>query len=430
MQQQSSTEQGTANTAVPQLVDHLFRHQAGQLVSTLTRIFGFQNLELAEDIVQDTLLQALRTWPYRGIPENPAGWLMQAAKHRALDLLRRDTVYRSKQEQMARLTEYDVATIDQSEERLLDDQLSMMFTCCHPDLSREAQVALTLKTLGGLGVPEIARAFLTRESTIAQRLVRAKRTLRALEVPVEVPAADELEARLHPVLDVLYLLFNEGYSAFQGDDLIRHDLCEEALWLTSLLAGHPAGNVPVVHALLALMLLQASRIPARTDAGGDLLLLEQQDRSLWDRRLIALGMSALSRAAQSEELSVYHLQAGIAACHATAASEAATPWSVILGYYDHLIRLTPSPVVMLNRTVALAKVCGAQAGLAELDRIQHEPALAGYYLLHATYADFHRQLGDSGKAKHAYTRALALAGTSPERRFLQRRLEACSDGTT
>jgi RNA polymerase sigma-70 factor, ECF subfamily len=289
-------------------------------------------------------------------------------------------------------------------------------------------VALTLKTLGGFGVPELARAFLTSESTIAQRLVRAKRTIREQAIPFEVPDAGELPARLEPVLDVLYLLFNEGYSAYRGEDLVRHDLCAEAIRLTSLLISYPAGDLPKVHALLALMLLQASRLPTRTDAAGDLLLLEDQDRSLWDRRLIALGMRELDRAARGDELTAYHLQAGIAACHAVAPSYAATDWRQILEHYDDLTALASSPVIRLNRAVALAMVAGPYAGLAELDRVGEQPPMEQYYLFHATRAALLQHVGDGRRAAESYRRALALAATEPERRFLLRKIDECDRG--
>jgi RNA polymerase sigma factor (sigma-70 family) len=409
---------------VPSLVDHLFRHQAGQLVATLTRIFGPQQIDLAEDVVQETLLKALRQWPYRGIPDNPGAWIMRVARNHALDILRRERALRGKHEQIAALAALDdSATSDETLDcELRDDMLHMMFTCCHPAIGREARVALTLKTLGGFGVPELARAFLTQETTIAQRLVRAKRTIRAQRIPFAVPDAAELPARLGSVLDVLYLLFNEGYSAHAGEDLVRHDLCAEAIRLTSLLASHPAGDQPPVHALLALMLLQAARLPARTNASGDLLLLEEQDRSLWDRRLIAQGLRALDRSARGDELTDYHVQAGIAACHAVAPSYAATDWPRILAGYNQLAALSASPVVVLNRAVALAMVAGPCAGLDALGQIKALPGMASYHLFHATHAELLRRTGDIAGALASYRRALDHAATEPERRFLLRKI--------
>ncbi|MGI8858066.1 MAG: RNA polymerase sigma factor [Thermomicrobiales bacterium] len=419
--------------AVPQLVDHLCRHQAGQVVATLTRIFGPQHLDLAEDVVQETLMTALRQWSYRGIPENPAGWMMTVARNRALDILRRERRFRDLRAALVAAPESSgddpTAHADLSDDVLRDDLLRMMFICCHPAISREAQVALTLKTLGGFGVSEIARAFLTPEATIAQRLVRAKRTIRSLCIPYAVPDAADLPARLDAVLDVLYLLFNEGYSAHQGDALVRRDLCAEAIRLTSVLVAHPAGDRPKVHALLALMLLHAARLPARTDAAGDFLPLETQDRARWDTAMMHAGLDALSRSACGDELTTYHLQAGIAACHALAPTYAATDWPRILAQYDDLLALAPSPVVALNRAVALAMMHGPSAGLAALDDVRALPGMANYALLHATIAEFRQQLDETAAAIAAYDAALALILTEPERRFLLRKRAACiADG--
>jgi RNA polymerase sigma factor (sigma-70 family) len=402
-------------------MDHLFRYQAGQVIATLTRLLGPRHLDLAEDVMQETLLKALRQWSYRGIPENPAAWLMTVARNHALDLLRRDARLRDRQ--AALVQEYGgVTTLDpDTDDDLRDDLLRMMFICCHPAIPREAQVALILKTLGGFGVPEIARAFLTQEATIAQRLVRAKRAIRQRNLPYAVPEAAELPARLDAVLDALYLLFNEGYSATHGETLVRDDLCAEAIRLTSILAAHPAGDVPKVHALLALMLLHAARLPARTDDAGDFLMLEEQDRVQWDRTLIAAGTYELLQAAHGDAVSAYHLQAGIAACHADAPTYAETNWPRILAYYDDLLALAPSPVVALNRAVAVAMVRGPEVGLAALETVRALPGMALYSLFHATRATFRAQTGDCAGALASYTDALALAGTEPERRFLRRK---------
>jgi RNA polymerase sigma-70 factor (ECF subfamily) len=409
---------------VPGVVDHLFRQRAGQVVSTLIGIFGPQHLQLAEDVVQETLLKALQQWPYRGVPENPGAWITLVAKNQALDVLRRDATFRQRSEHLAQALERmdeRASREDTLESELYDDQLRMIFTCCHPAISLDARVALTLKTVGGFGVPEIARAFLVSESTITQRLVRAKRTLRQQHIPFEVPSAAELGARLGSVLAVLYGLFNEGYGAHQGEDLIRHELCAEAIRLTSLLSEHPVGDKPAVHALLALMLLQAARLPARTDEQGNLLLLEEQNRNLWDQRMILAGLQQLARSAYSDEITPYHLEAGIAATHAVAPSYADTDWPRILSHYDALLAMTASPVVALNRTVALAMVHGPQAGLAELANVQALPGMASYYLLHATSAALHQQIGNGKQAAADYERALALTANDTERRFLERK---------
>ncbi|HUG14117.1 MAG TPA: sigma-70 family RNA polymerase sigma factor [Thermomicrobiales bacterium] len=415
-----------AHAELNTLVDDLFRRQAARIVSTLTRVFGPGYLSLAEDVTQETLIAALRQWPYSGVPDNPSAWLMTVARNRALDAIRRERVQARGYADIATLQaawdELEQA-VDLLDHEPRDDQLRMMFTCCHPALSREARVALTLKTLGGLSVPEIARAFLVKEETIARRLVRARRALRERRVSFAVPAAAELPFRLDSVMDALYLLFNEGYSAHSGGALVRHDLCAEAIRLASLLAEHPVGNVPRVHALLALLLLQASRLPARTDDAGDLLLLEDQDRALWDRRLTRAGLLELARAASGETLSVYHLQAEIAACHSVAPNYPSTDWRRILRCYDDLLALAPSPVVALNRAVALAMVDGPEAGIAALDAIRASPGIASYHLFHATLGELWRRAGDDREAAVHLTRALQIGGTDPERRFLQARLD-------
>jgi RNA polymerase sigma factor (sigma-70 family) len=419
----------TEQTTVPQLVDHLCRHQSGQVVATLTRLFGLQHLDLAEDVVQETLIKALHLWSYRGIPENPGGWIMTVARNQALDILRRERRFRERQAALVAFSEErndDPAAIaDLSDDALRDDMLRMMFICCHPAIAREAQIALILKTLGGFGVAEIAHAFLAPEATIAQRLVRAKRTIRAQSLPFAVPDAADLPARLDAVLAALYLLFNEGYSASQGDALVRHDLCAEAIRLMSILAAHPVGDRPNVHALRALMLLHAARLPARTDAAGDFLLLETQDHARWDTAMIHAGLDALARSAGGDELTAYHLQAGIAACHALAPTYAATDWPRILAQYDDLLDRAPSPVVALNRAVAVAMVQGPSAGLAALDTVRALPGMANYAPLHATIAEFRQRLGEIAAAVAAYDAALALTLTEPERRFLLRKRAAC-----
>jgi RNA polymerase sigma-70 factor (ECF subfamily) len=403
------------------LVEHLFRHEAGRMLAALTRLFGLAEIDLAEEVVQDAMVQALRKWPFAGIPDNPAAWLMQTARNKALDVLRRRATLRRRDHDLG-----GVAAVEQpSMEEVNDDQLAMMFACCHPALSAEAQVALTLKSVSGFGVPEIARAFLTQEATIAQRLVRAKRRLAETEASLAVPSPRELPARLDPVLRVLYLLFNEGYSAHQGEDLVRHDLCAEAIRLGCLLTSRPDLEQPKLHALLALMYLQASRLPARQDTHGNLLLLAEQDRSVWDRRLMAAGLHHLDRSAAGEELTEYHLQAGIAACHALAESYEQTDWPRVLDQYDYLVTLVSSPIVVLNRAVAVSMVHCPDAGLRALDAIQDDPALRSYYLLPATRADLLLRLGRRDEAARCYRDALAMLCTEPEQRFLLRRLAAC-----
>jgi RNA polymerase sigma-70 factor (ECF subfamily) len=405
-----------AGGAVGELVDHLFRHSAGQMVATLTRMLGPHNLSLAEEVVQDALVRAIETWPHRGVPENPRGWLMQVARNRALDLLRREATLARK----AGLLAADPAAAAP----WADDSLVMILMCCHPSLAREAQVALTLKTVGGFSVDEIARAFLVRAATVAQRLVRAKRLLRERRIAFALPARG-LGPRIDSALETIYLMFNEGYAATAGDDLVRSDLCGEAVRLATILAEHPATSRPEVHALLALMLFQASRLPARTDSDGALALLADQDRERWDQALIGRALRHLERSATGERRTAYHLEAGIAACHALAPSYAETDWAQILALYDDRLQLAPSPVVVLNRAVALSMVAGPRAGIAALSQVAEDPRLSDYYLLPATLADLWLRCGDRQAAAAFYRRALELPCNEPERRFLRRRLATC-----
>ncbi len=415
---------------VNQLVDHLFRHQAGRIVATLTKILCVAHLDLAEDVVQETLLKALRHWPFHGVPQNPTGWILQTAKNSAIDVLRREAIFRGKEEQIRSQLEQDLSFADENEANdsvFKSDQLRMMFACCHPSLAREAQVALTLKTLSGFSVPEIARAFLAEETTIAQRLVRAKRKLREEMAALQAPEDRELRERLEAVLEVLYLLFNEGYNAHAGEDLIRQDLCFEALRLTELLAAPPPGNRPKVHALLALMWFQASRLMGRVDEEDNLLLLGEQDRAKWDQSMIQRGFYHLEHAGHGEELTGYHLEAAIASCHALAPSYAETNWPLILSYYDQLVAMNHSPVVALNRAVALAMVEGPELGMRALEKISHLPPMKSYYLFPATLAEFFVQMKDFEKAANYYQQALELVGTEPERKFLVKKMKVCEE---
>jgi len=416
---------------VPALVDHLFRHQAGQMIATLVRIFGPRYIDLAEEVVQDALLKALQQWPYRGVPDNPLAWLIQVAKNRALDLLRRETSLREKSEEIVRAfaAQEEFANRQREVERgseSFDDTLGMILMACHPAIPREGRVALTLKTIGGFGVSEIARAFLAREATVAQRLVRAKRSIREEGITFDLPSQSEMPARLDSVLEVLYLLFNEGYTAHAGENLVRADLVEEAIRVASLVIRHPATDQPKCHALLALMMFHTARLAARIGEGGELSLLADQDRSLWDRRLIYLAYKHLERSAEGDEFSEYHLQAAIAACHTAATSYDLTDWAEIVRLYDMLVALNPSPVVALNRAVALAKWRGPEAGIRAIEEFSNHPALQHYYLLPATLGELWSEMGDAKKAADFYRQALDHPCSDPERRFLSKRLEALS----
>lgn len=403
------------------------------MVATLTRIFGIEHLNLAEDVVQEALARALQTWPYRGVPENPAAWIMRASRNLALDVVRREKVFRAKEAEITRLMERDGSAPETaicSEHEIADDRLRMMFVCCHPVIPAEAQVALALKTLCGFSVPEISHAFLTTEAAIAKRLTRAKQKIQEAQVPFEIPTGDELMRRLDSVRHSLYLLFNEGYKASSGENLVREDLCDEAIRLTRLLAQHRAGNHPKTHALLALMLLNAARIPAREDDKGNLLRLEEQDRSLWDQTMIARGMFHLHESTAGAEISEYHLQAGIAACHATAIDYKSTDWAKILSLYDRLIEFDDSPVVALNRAVAVANVRGAEAGLQTLRAIRDREKLDSYYLFYSVIGELEMRLSNHAAAAEQFRKAFELAETKSERAFLLKRLQACTDGET
>jgi RNA polymerase sigma factor (sigma-70 family) len=406
-------------------IEAVWRIESAKLIAALTRIV--RDVGLAEELAQDALVAALEQWPESGVPDNPAAWLMATSKHRAIDLLRRQATLERKQEEIALELERGLrgagepdleAAID---DYVGDDLLRLMFMTCHPVLSKEARAALTLRLLGGLTTDEIARAFLVAEPTIAQRIVRAKRTLAAARVPFELPARDELDARLASVLEAIYLIFNEGYLATAGEDLIRPSLQREALRLGRILAGL-APEEPEVHGLVALMELQASRSRARVGPGGEPVLLLDQDRALWDRLLIGRGLAALERAeAVTEGLGPYGLQAAIAACHATARTGEDTDWERIVALYDALAELTRSPVVELNRAVAIAMAFGPEAGLGIVDELVAQGALDGYHLLSSVRADLLEKLGRHDEARAEFELAASMTRNARERELLLER---------
>jgi len=414
----------------------IFRQEWGRITAALIHQTG--DWDLAEECAQDAFAQALRRWPGDGVPDRPGAWLMTVARRRALDRLRRGRTYQAKLEELAvtAAREQDpnaVAAPDQDADAgdggVPDERLRLIFTCCHPALALEARVALTLRTLTGLSTAEIARAFLVPEATMAKRLVRAKQKIAHARIPYRVPPASALPERVPGVLAVLYLVFNEGYAASGGDDVIRRDLCDQAITLTRVLTELLPAE-PEAQGLLALMLFHRARQAARVDARGDLVTLEDQDRTRWDQAEAELARRHLATALAARRPGQYQLQAAIAGCHAAARTADATDWPRIARLYRHLAELTGSPVVELNRAVAVSMADGPAAGLALLTRLEAGGALAGYYLLPATRADLLRRLGRDGEAADAYQEAAALAATGPERRFLEARLAQITGSAT
>jgi RNA polymerase sigma factor (sigma-70 family) len=419
-----------STTETHRAIEAVWRIESARVIAGLTRIV--HDVGVAEELAQDALVAALEKWPESGIPQNPGAWLMGTAKHRAIDFLRHSSLVDLKHEHLGReLAEREMEVPDLAaamDYNIGDDMLRLVFIACHPVLSTEARVALTLRLLGGLTTAEIARAYLVVEPTMAQRIVRAKRTLTDAHVPFEVPRGSEFTSRLSPVLQVIYLIFNEGYSATAGDDWMRPALCEEALRLGRILAGL-APNEPEVHGLVALMEIQASRARARVDAAGEPILLLEQDRAQWDRLLIGRGLASLERAEQlTGTRGPYSIQAAIAACHARAVSAADTDWARIVALYEELATIEPSPVIELNRAVAAGMASGPAAGLAFVDALTNDPALEGYHLLPSVRGDLLRKLGRLSEARAEFARAASLTRNTRERNLLLDRARACEEG--
>lgn len=412
------------------LVDRLFRRESGRIVAALARSLGAGRLDLAEDLTQQALLQALRVWPYRGLPDDAAAWLFTTARRLAIDTVRRDATLRRhtdtiERELMARAPPPPTAHFT---DELADDELRLLFMCAHPALSAEMRLTLILRVGCGLSTREIASGVLREEATVAQWLVRARKRVQEQGLSLDMPSSGELPSRLAPVLDALYLAFNEGHGAATGDALVRADICGEAVRLARLLADHPVAGRPEAQALAALLLFLLARLPTRTDAAGEIVLLADQDRSRWDGAAIAEGFARLQKAATGEHLSEFHLLAGIAAEHARAATFEDTDWAAILAYYDMLVAIAPSPVHRLNRAVAVAMTEGPARGLSELDALAGETVLADYFLLPATRGELLRRLGRHAEASAALAEAARLTASAPARRFLARRLDELASG--
>ena len=419
---------------VHKTIDHLFRHESGKMVSVLSRLLGLQNMETAQDIVQDTLLQAMNTWGYNGIPENPSAWLYRVARNKAIDFLRRRQKFRSISPEYASLVESEYSlspTISNLflETEIQDSQLRMMFACCHPSIPEESQVALTLKTLCGLSAAEISKAFLTNEETISKRIYRARENIRSEKIELEVPIGNELSLRLDTVLKSLYLLFNEGYNSSHPDTLIREELCEEAMRLCLLLSRHPITAFPRSKALMSLFCFQSSRLQARLDDVGHIILLKEQDRKKWSRPLIQKGFDFLDAAAEpfvngtfSGEVSVYHIEAAIASLHASAPSFSQTDWQSIYHLYETLYQLQPNPVVAMNKAIASAYAIGKQHALDELLLIR---GLETHHLYYASIGEIQFELNEKENARKAFENALRLTNSHSEKQLLLEKIKLC-----
>jgi len=412
---------------INQVVDHLFRHESGKMVSVLSRLLGLENLETAQDIVQDVLLQAMVTWSYKGIPENPSAWMYRAAKNKAIDILRREKKFRQISPQYSYLlqSEYTLSsTITHLflENEIQDSQLRMMFACSHPSIAEESQIALTLKTLCGLSTHEIAKAFLTNEETISKRIYRAKEKIKADKIELGVPYGKELPGRLDTVLKCVYLLFNEGYNSSHPEQLIREDLCHEAMRLTYLLTMNNMTNVSRTNALLSLMCFQASRLQARLDDEGNIILLKHQNRGKWYKPLMEKGFEYLELATEVFQPSSYHLEAAIASLHASARSFEQTDWKSIYHLYEILYQLQPVPIVALNKAIASAYAIGREKALEQLLQIK---GLENYYLYHTSLGEIYYELHDKDKAKMFYENALRLTASRQQQQLLISKINNC-----
>ena len=419
------------NSEINQLVEHFFRHESGKIVAVLTKIFGAENLDLAEDVVQDSLVEAISHWQYKGVPGNPSNCLFRVEKNKALNIINREKYKRQYSKEATHFlrsewTAEPALNLLFSEQQIHDDQLRMIFTCCHPAISPNSQISLALKTLCGFSIPEIAKAFLTTEENINKRLVRARQKIREDKIPFEVPTGNDLEKRLQTVLETIYLLFNEGYSASKGNDIVRYELCEEAIRLAEIITTNTAIHTKSnVYALQALMQLNASRFRARQDSSGNILTLEEQDRSLWNYELMEKGFNSLEKSTNTNHLSIFHILATISAYHCSASSYQATDWKAIFACYEKLIEIDNSPVVLLNRAIALSKVNGAAAAINELKKIEGSPSLKSYHLYYSTLGAFYIDDTRFKEAIPIFEKAIELAPLQAEKSLLQKKLDLC-----
>lgn len=414
-------------TDITLLVDHLFRHESGKMISVLSKLLGLQNLETVQDIVQDSLLQAMTTWSYKGVPDNPAAWLYRVAKNKAIDFLRKEKKFKEISPQYGSLLQSEwtlTSTVNDLflENEIQDSQLRMMFACCHPAIAEESQIALTLKTLCGLSVDEIAKAFLTSEETIAKRIYRAKEKIKTEKIGLDVPQSNELSSRVDTVLKSLYLLFNEGYKSAKADELIREDLCEEAMRLCFLLTQHSLTALPRSKALLALMCFQASRVDARLDDKNNIILLKNQDRSKWNRSLMSKGFELMEESTEPFEVSTYHLEAAIASQHATARTFEQTDWRSIYHLYEMLYQLQPNPVVAMNKAIASAYAINKQNALNELQQIK---GLEHHHLYYASIGEIYFELQNKIEAKKFYQKALKFTTSAYDQQLLISKINNC-----
>ena len=415
------------NKNINQLVDHLFQHESGKMIAVLSRLLGLQNIEIAQDLVQDTLLQAMSTWGYKSVPDNPSAWLYRVAKNKAIDFLRREKKFKEVSPQYSYLlqSEYTLASTVNNlflENEIQDSQLRMMFACCHPSIQEESQIALTLKTLCGLSVNEISKAFLTTEETIAKRIYRAKEKIKAEKIELEVPQNDELSTRVDTVLKSLYLLFNEGYKSSNPDKLIREDLCEEAMRLCFLLTQHSLTALPRTKALLALMCFQASRFDSRLDDKNNIILLKHQDRSKWNRSLMSKGFELMEESTEPFEVSSYHLEAAIASQHAVARSFEQTNWKSIYHLYEMLYQLQPNPIVAMNKAIASSYAISKQNALKELQQIK---GLEDHHLYYVSIGEMYFDLENKPEAKKFFEKALELTSSGYEQQLLINKISNC-----